>query len=144
MKCFIDTNIWLYQLMYFDPADTESLKKQRIADGLLTKLADDRNVVISCQVMGEFFTAATRKGVRPLSHFAASREVNFMTVFEVVPTTRGLVRLAIERVQGSRISYYDALIVEAALRAGCSILYTEDLHHGVRFDTLEVRNPFLP
>ena len=43
----------------------------------------------------------------------------------------------------SRISYWDALIVEAAIRSGATILYTEDMHHGTQYGALELRNPFL-
>jgi predicted nucleic acid-binding protein len=43
----------------------------------------------------------------------------------------------------SRLSWYDALIVSAALQAQCDLLYTEDLQHGQRFQSLQVVNPFL-
>jgi predicted nucleic acid-binding protein len=39
--------------------------------------------------------------------------------------------------------HWNALIVEAAIRSGATILYTEDMHHGTRYGTLELRNPFL-
>jgi predicted nucleic acid-binding protein len=54
-----------------------------------------------------------------------------------------LIRLALVRVQQSRISYWDALIVEAAIRSGASVLYTEDMHHGTHYGPVELRNPFL-
>lgn len=42
-----------------------------------------------------------------------------------------------------RFSFYDALIVAAALSAGCKTLYSEDLQHDQRLDGLRVVNPFL-
>ena len=42
-----------------------------------------------------------------------------------------------------RISWYDSLIVAAAIEGGCNILYSEDLQHGMKFGDLQVKNPFL-
>jgi predicted nucleic acid-binding protein len=42
-----------------------------------------------------------------------------------------------------KLSWYDSLIVAAALEAKCDVLYTEDLQHGQRFGDLVVMNPFL-
>jgi len=61
----------------------------------------------------------------------------------VISISASLVQAGIARMQKNQLSYWDALIVESALRAGASILYSEDLQHGMRFDSLEVRNPFL-
>jgi len=43
----------------------------------------------------------------------------------------------------SQLSFYDALIIEAAIAGGAELLYSEDLQHGMRFDKLRVVNPFL-
>jgi predicted nucleic acid-binding protein len=61
----------------------------------------------------------------------------------VVAIDASLVQLALARVEQSRISYWDALIVEAAIRSGATILYTEDTHSGTHYGPLEIRNPFL-
>jgi predicted nucleic acid-binding protein len=61
----------------------------------------------------------------------------------VIPIDASLVLLALERVQQSRISYWDGLILEAAIRSGATILDTEDMHHGTRYGALELRNPFV-
>ncbi len=61
-----------------------------------------------------------------------------------MPIDETLVVLALQRVQQSRISYWDALIVESAIRSGATILYTEDMHHSTSYGTLQIRNPFLP
>ncbi|HVK21201.1 MAG TPA: hypothetical protein VM677_07560 [Actinokineospora sp.] len=44
--------------------------------------------------------------------------------------------------QDHQVSWWDALIIEAALRSGASTLLTEDLHDGQVFGTLTVRDPF--
>jgi predicted nucleic acid-binding protein len=61
----------------------------------------------------------------------------------IVPIDASLVHLALQRSQKSRISYWDALIVEAAIRSGATTLYTEDMHHGTRYGNLQLHNPFL-
>ena len=43
----------------------------------------------------------------------------------------------------NQLSWYDALIVSAALQGGCEILYSEDMQHGRRFGELVIQNPFL-
>jgi len=41
-------------------------------------------------------------------------------------------------------SFYDSLIIAAALESGCSTLYTEDMHNGqVIEDRLKIVNPFV-
>ena len=72
-----------------------------------------------------------------------SRIVERLSRSEVLPIEAPLAQLALQRVQQSHISYWDALIVEAAVRSGATIPYTEDMHHGTRCGTLELRNPFL-
>jgi predicted nucleic acid-binding protein len=73
----------------------------------------------------------------------AAAGVAFLSVFPVVGTDLDLVQATVARCKASRIAYYDSLMTEAALRTGASILYTEDMHHGTRYDPLELRNPFL-
>lgn len=53
-----------------------------------------------------------------------------------------LLLAAIERMSVHRLSFWDALVVEAAVRAGCDLLFSEDLSHGQRFGKLRVVNPF--
>jgi predicted nucleic acid-binding protein len=50
--------------------------------------------------------------------------------------------LGLDMAERYRFSIYDGLIVAAAVRAGCSILYTEDLNQGQVIDQLTIRNPF--
>jgi predicted nucleic acid-binding protein len=140
MAAFVDTNILLYA---FSAANSGDLAKVAIADELIERLIRSDELALSAQVLNEFISVATRKGNPPLRINEVSRIVERLSRSNVLPIDASLVQLALQRVQQSRISYWDALIVEAAIRSGATILYTEDMQHGIRYGPLELRNPFL-
>lgn len=141
MAAFVDTNILIYA---FPETSTGPNDKVAIARSLLHALSANNELVVSAQVLGEFYVNAIRKSKPPLTHEQAMAQVFGLGKERVVPIDAPLVQLALRRVQQSRLSYWDALIVEAALRFGATLLYTEDMHSGTRFGPLELRNPFLP
>lgn len=141
MRAFFDTNILLYGLVPSDE-NREDNQKHSIAARLIDNCVERDEVVISTQVMSEFFVNATKKGKRPLTYAAAALVLEQMSLLDVVSTDKEMVLQATVRMQRHQIHYWDALIVEAALRAGVAILYSEDMQDGMRFDTVEVRNPF--
>jgi predicted nucleic acid-binding protein len=127
---FLDTNVLLYLLS----GDTTKADK---AEALLAT-----GCIISVQVLNEFASVATRK-------FGMSWE----EVSEVLAVIRRSARVeslstethdrGLEIAERYRISVFDAMIVAAALLSSCSVLYSEDLHDGLRVDrALSVRNPF--
>ncbi len=141
MASFVDTNILVYALI----ADIrESRAKVDTARALVAGLIHSSELRLSAQVLSEFAMTAMKKGKPPLSASETLIQIDLLSRQQVVPIDASLVRLAVDRVQTSRISYWDALIVEAAIQSGATILYTEDMHHGMRYETLELRNPFLP
>lgn len=131
---FIDTNILVY--LY----DNESPAQQSRSRELLE--ADTEHYVLSPQVLSEFYVAVTRKLARPLAADQALDAVNALCAFRIRQLHSGLVRAAIRRSLASRLSYWDALVVETAIEAGAAILLTEDLQHGQTFDELLVVNPY--
>ena len=134
-KSFVDTNMFVY---LFD-ADAPA-KQQRCRD--LVK-AEASRIVISTQVLTEFYVTTTRKLARPLSASEAGAAVAELCAFDVVGLDVPLVQNAVARVRRDRLSLWDALIVEAALESGCERLLTEDLQVGRVFDgRLVVANPF--
>ena len=132
---FFDTNVLVYTQDTLDPA------KQAVARKLVEQAIGAGEFTISTQVMQEFYAVAARR--RLLSPTQASALVQAWAVNEVVSSTPGLLLRAFALQQSSRMSVWDALIVQAALDAGCTTLYTEDLQHGMRFGDLELVNPFL-
>jgi predicted nucleic acid-binding protein len=125
-----DTNVVLYLL------SGDAAKANRAAQLL------ERGGTISVQVLNEFTAVAVRKFGMKISEI---REL-LATVrqsCEVTPLDVTTHEQALELAERYRMSIYDALIVAAALRADCTTLWTEDLHHGQKFQRLTIRNPFI-
>lgn len=136
-KSFFDTNVLVY---LFAP---DAPEKRSRARQILERAATDAELVVSVQVLQEFFVTVSRLAIEPLSSEAAEEEIRRFCAFEVVRTDEALVLAGIARTRAARISFWDALIVEAALRANCTTLYTEDLQDGWQIDgRLHVVNPF--
>jgi predicted nucleic acid-binding protein len=140
MAAFVDTNILLYALC---SVNEEQFDKVAIAKDLVENLARRNRLVLSAQVLSEFISVAGRKGKRPLTTAETADIVARLSKQIVIPVDVSLVRLALERKEKSGISYWDALIVEAAIRSGATTLYTEDMHHGTRYGVLQLVNPFV-
>jgi|SRR5271165_4807900 len=138
VKFFLDTNIIVYAFGHSSP------EKARIAQRLITDGAADKQAIISYQVVQEFINVALR-GFR-LALVRSDLESFVLTALFPMMAISSSPSLLIEalRVQGgNQFSWYDSLIVAAALQGGCKILYSEDLQHGRRFGDLVIQNPFL-
>lgn len=131
---FLDTNV----LGYTD--DDRALEKQEKALVLVERLRREGTGVVSTQVLQEYFVTATRKLGVPLD--TARRKVEIFSRMDLVVTGPEDILAAIDLHASLQISFWDALLIRAASRSGCSVLYTEDLQHGRRYGDLEVVNPF--
>lgn len=137
MASFIDTNV----LIYFH--DDEEPEKKARADEVIERESRAGTMVISTQVLQEFYSAATRKWREPLRVEAAERSVRrFIEISTVVQVDIAVILAAISRTRTTSISFWDALIVEAALKGKAEKLLTEDLHDGQTINGLRVENPF--
>lgn len=135
VRSFFDTNV----LVYTDD-DAAPNKKRRALDLIAEHLSAGTGV-ISIQILQEYFVAATRKlGIEAA---VARRKAELFAEFQVVVPDAGDVLAAIDLHRLHGFSYWDALIVHCATRAGCRVLLTEDLQHGRDFNGLRVVNPFL-
>ena len=137
MTCFFDTNILVYAI------DTRFSDKQKSAIALYSQAVKDRSFVISTQVLVEFFSATT-KGKQPLlQRHEAQSQVTALARQRVIPTTANMVVSAVGYAERYQMQWFDALMVDAALSAGATTLYSEDMQHGQRYGSLTVVNPFL-
>lgn len=136
MKTFLDTNVLVYAF------DAGSPEKRKRALALFSECAAAGTLLLSVQVLQEFYVTVTRKLESPLPAAIALAAVSDLTVFPVVPTDVPLVRAAIRTHQDASISFWDALIVEAARNGGAALLYSEDLQDGRDFGGLRIVNPF--
>lgn len=132
---FFDTNVLVYT------QDPSSPVKQSAARSLVARAIGAGEFTISTQVMQEFYAVAARK--RLLSPAQATALLQAWAENEVVGSNAESVHRALALQQASRMSVWDALVVQAALDAGCTTLYSEDLQHGMQFGNLVVANPFL-
>lgn len=136
-RSFIDSNILVYT---FDHGD--AFRRER-SIALLNQGDQVNRPVISTQVLQEFFWNVTRKLRPPLPVSEAQNALDSFLKFDVVQVDVEIIRAATARLDKTSISFWDALIVEAALSAKADILYTEDLNHGQVIDGLRIVNPFL-
>lgn len=131
---FLDTNILVYACDMDEPA------KQKTARKLLRQVAGELSPCISTQVHQEFYVTATRKlKITPLKAKDIIHSFRHMRTVTIDLTD---INKAIEGNILWQVSFWDALIIVAAQKARCEILYTEDFNDGQRFDGLQVCNPF--
>jgi predicted nucleic acid-binding protein len=136
---FVDTNILLYA------NDRGAGDKRLKAAELLRVLWQTRTGVVSTQVLQEFFYNATRKLSLPLHVPAARAIVQAYSAWQRFPITSTTILQAIDLHTVLNFSFWDSLIVAAALESHCTTLYSEDLQHGqVINGRLTLINPFLP
>ena len=136
-KIFFDTNVLVYA---FDQAEPE---KCAIARRLIHDLGAQGKLVLSTQVLQEFYVTVTKAGKSILPRGDAEEIVNDFAEFPLLQVDRTIISLAMKRHQAGAFSFWDSLIVEAALRSGCAQLLTEDMKDGVTIDSLTIRNPFV-
>ncbi len=136
-RAFVDSNVWVYLVDAADPA-----KRARAAAVLAP--TNNVQVVVSAQVMGEFYVTAVRKLARPLASSRAAAIVERMRELPTVAIDGALVAAAIDGAGAWSVSYWDALILVSAAAAGCAVVLSEDLAEGRLYGTVRVENPFAP
>ena len=136
MPVFFDTNV----LVYCTAAAAAPAKRSR-ARSLVASSAAAGEAVVSTQVLIELFNVLTRKQKMPAA--TAQALALAYAAWPVVVSDVALVGAAMEKSIQHQLSIWDAMVVEAAIRAEAQTLYSEDLSHGQRFGSLTVVNPFL-
>lgn len=137
MKSFLDTNILVYMFDRDSPVKRATARKIFRSEGAVG------NLVLSTQVLQEFYVSVTRKLALPLRPESAYRAMRHLSTLPLVAIDSPLVLSAIRRSQQLSLSFWDALIVESALQCGAARVWTEDMQHGQVIDGLRIENPFL-
>ncbi len=135
MASFIDTNVLVYA------EATDHPQKQVAALALLRRLKLAGEGVISTQVLQEFANVALRKLALDFSHVRSQLAAHLQ--FEIVQVTPTIIQAALDLHQTRSLSFFDAIIVQAAISAGCNTLYSEDLSTGEVIRGVRIVNPFL-
>lgn len=134
---FLDTNILVYTF------DKTAPLKQQVAQHLLEEALRKRGI-ISYQVIQEFMNLALRKFTPVMTHDQASRYLSdvLLPICDYYPTDAFYQR-GLDIQARWRFSWYDSLIITAALESDCKTLYSEDLQHGQKIEELTIINPFI-
>ena len=136
---FVDTNIIAYA------RDTRLAVKQPIAEGWLSRLATARQGRISTQVLIEYYSVATHPNKLALPAAAAQADCRALQAWLPLAPDLVLFESAWSLADRYGFSWWDALIVAAALRQECTLLLSEDLQHNLVIDNrLTIINPFAP
>lgn len=135
----VDTNILIYAYDRTDP------DKQARAQALITERIDDGSLVVSAQVLNEFYNRATRPNKPPaLLHEAAAAIVqNIVDASLVLPLTSGVTLRALDAVERHGMAFWDALIWAAARENGVTVIYTEDTPGAPQIEGVRYINPFV-
>jgi predicted nucleic acid-binding protein len=134
---FIDTNLFIYQLEALDE------HKAATAERIIRQGVETGDACISFQVVQECLNTVLRKARIPLTtqQTRLYLETVLAPLFRV-PASIALYQRGLDIQARYRYGFYDAMIIAAALDAGCTRLLSEDLRHGQRIEALTIENPF--
>ncbi len=130
MNVFLDTNILVYA--------QQTGAKAQISQDLIA-----RGGAISVQVLNELANVLRKKQGRSWSDIESVIDDVDNALDPALPLTDKIHRAALALARDHGLPFYDALIVAAAIEAGCDTLYTEDLQDGRSIGGLTIRNPFI-
>ncbi len=135
---FLDTNVLVYSFDHSQP------RKQKRAESLIVEAIESEQCAISTQVIQEFLNVALGKFASRLSTGETTRFLDrvLWPLCKVHPTA-GLYTGAVSIMEETGWTFYDSLIVSAAVAARCPVLFTEDLQAGRVVRGVEIRNPFV-
>lgn len=137
-EAFLDTNILVYHL------EGAASRKGQIAESIVRPSLEHGSACVSFQVMQECLNTITRKGAINLDAHDARLYLRTVLapLLKIMPSVE-LYERALETHSRYRYSFYDSLIIAAALEAGCQRLLSEDMQHGQQIEQLRIVNPFL-
>ena len=136
-KYFVDTNILMYA------HDTAAGEKHGRAKTLVEDLWETRSGVVSTQVLQELAVNLRRKAKKPLNAKATRDVVSDYLAWQVVVNGGDSILEALEIEVRYHVSFWDALVIQAAQVAGAAILYSEDLSDGQEYGGVRVKNPMI-
>ena len=135
-KYFVDTNVLVYAY------DRSAGPKHERAQALIEELWNSGSGLLSTQVLQEFCVNLRRKAGQPLAADHVRRLIQDYSTWEVVVNTTESILQALDIEARYRISFWDALILQAAESSGATLVYSEDLASGQKYGSIRVVNPF--
>ena len=129
VEVFFDTNVLVY--LTDDDRGRAARSEELLAFG----------GVVSVQVLNGVYL-----GRSPQSKLDVGQKPEILAIFRatlsIVPLTLEMHDRGLDLAERYGFNVYDAMIVAAAQLAGCTVLYTEDMHDGLVIDRLTIRNPY--
>ena len=135
-RYFVDTNVLMYA------HDSAAGEKHQRAKALVEELWEARAGVVSTQVLQELAVNLCRKAKKPLDAKATRDVVSDYLTWQIVVNGGDSILEALDLEAKYQISFWDALIVQAAHVSGAEVLYSEDLSDGQAYGAVRVINPF--
>lgn len=135
-KIFVDTNILVYS------HDVDAEQKHQIAQNILLELWQNRNGVLSVQVLQEFYVTMTRKVLHPVPPNRVRNIIRDYFSWHIEINDLNSILIASRIGEDYQISFWDALIVAAASKAKADKILTEDLQAGQIIEGISIENPF--
>jgi predicted nucleic acid-binding protein len=136
-KVFVDTNILVYAY------DSSAGDKHKIAQKEICGLWDSGLGLVSTQVLQEFYVCLTKKVPRPIDPGKARDIIQDLLQWKVIINDGPSILEAIDLQTKHRLGFWDALILQAAVKGGAGILLSEDFESGRLIGRVRFRNPFL-
>jgi predicted nucleic acid-binding protein len=137
-RFFLDTNIFVYTF------DAKAPAKAKKAAQLIRRAVDTGEGIISYQVVQEFFNVAFRRFPKTMSFFEAEQYLTtVLRPLLAVHSSPALYFEALGIAEKYKLSWYDSLMLAAAVEGGCEKLYSEDFQNGQKVGTLRIENPFV-
>jgi predicted nucleic acid-binding protein len=134
-RVFIDTNLWVYAY------DTRDTYKQQQAQDFIAEVLAHEDCFVSLQVVNEFCNVMLKQGM-DIELLIATLGGTLLPISQN-PLDATIAERALRLWHKASLSYYDSLIIQAAIDLKCTKLYSEDLQHGQNFGKLQIINPFI-
>lgn len=135
-KVFLDTNIIVYA------HDRSSREKHAVAREIMDHLWESRKGVISVQVLQEFFVCVTKKIGKPLHLKNARTILEYLSTWDVVVNDKYITLKAIDLQEKYQFSFWDSLVIQAAIQGKARILFSENLADDQVVKDIKILNPF--
>ena len=134
---FVDTNILVYAY------DVTAEKKHKTAAEIITGLWETGKGIISTQVLQEFYVTVVQKIPNPIDEEKAAGIIRDMLNWKLIVNDGFIILEAINIQKRYQLSFWDSLILEAAISGGANVLLSEGLSHQQIIENVQIKNPFL-
>lgn len=136
-RAFLDTNILIYA------HDISAGKKYEQAQKIVMDLWQSGLGVLSVQVLQEFFVSVTSKIPKPLDTESAREIVKDLIRWDIVINDKESILSAIDLHRHYEYSFWDSMIIQAAIKGNAAVLLSEYFSHGQTINGLQIKNPFV-